>query len=108
MTLGAAMKDHLERLRALRGPGAVVPERLQELKAFQSARLTASYADVASQPRYRAATAFFLGDLYGPKDFSRRDASMLRILPAMTRMLPAGAVQTAAFAVELEAISEEL
>lgn len=108
MNLGATMKEHLERLKALRGTGAVAPARLQELKAFQSARLTASYADIASQPRYREATDFFLHDLYGPKDFSRRDASMLRILPAMTRMLPAGAVQTAALAIELEAVSEEL
>ena len=108
MNLGTAMKDHLERLKALRGSEAAAPARLQELKAFQSARLTSTYADIASQPRYREATDFFLHDLYGPKDFSRRDASMLRILPAMTRMLPAGAVQTAALAIELECISEEL
>lgn len=102
------MKEHLERLKALRGTGAAAPARLPELKAFQAARLTASYADIAGQRRYREATDFFLHDLYGPKDFSRRDASMLRILPAMTRMLPAGAVQTAALAIELEAVSEDL
>ena len=108
MNLGAAMKEHLERLKALRGTHAVTPARLQELKAFQSARLTTTYADIASQARYREATDFFLHDLYGPKDFSRRDASMLRILPAMTRMLPKAGVQTAALAIELEAVSEEL
>jgi hypothetical protein len=108
MTDGATIKGYLERLKALRGADAIAPARLQELKAFQAARLAASYADVAGEPRYRAATAFFLGDLYGPKDFSRRDASMMRILPAMTRLLPASAVQTAAYAIELEALSEEL
>src|SRR5207248_3738 len=85
---------------------ALAPARLQELKAFQAARLARSYADIAAMPRYREATAFFLADLYGPKNFSRRDAAMLRILPAMTRMLPASAVETATLAVELEALSE--
>jgi hypothetical protein len=108
MDTGAAIRTHLERLKTLRGAGAVGPARLAELKEFQAARLAASYADIAAQPRYRMATSFFLGDLYGPKDFSRRDASMMRILPAMTRILPAGAVQTAALAIELESLSEEL
>ena len=102
------MKAQLERLKALRGSAAVPPGRLQELKAFQSARLKATYADVAAQQRYRSATQFFLEDLYGPKDFSRRDAEMMRILPSMARMLPASAVETATLAVELEALSEEL
>lgn len=104
----AAMKANLERLKALRGVGADAPARLRELKAFQAARLERSYADIAAQPRYRAATEFFLGDLYGPKDFSRRDAAMLRILPFMVRTLPDKAVDSAMLAVELEALSEEL
>jgi hypothetical protein len=108
MDPGAPLKIHLEQLKALRGDAAVAPSRLQELKAFQAARLAATYADIARQPRYSLATAFFLGDLYGPKDFSRRDASMLRILPVMVRMLPEKAVQTATRAVELEAVSERL
>jgi hypothetical protein len=108
MDTGATIRTHLDRLKTLRGTGAAAPARLPELKQFQSTRLTASYADIAAQPRYRMATHFFLGDLYGPKDFSRRDASMMRILPAMTRILPASAVQTAAFAIELESLSEEL
>lgn len=100
--------DHLELLKRLRAPGAPVPERLAELKAWQSRRLKASYADVASEPRYRAATRFFLEDLYGPKDFSGRDQEMLRIVPMMAKMLPASAVETAALAIELEALSEDL
>ena len=105
---GATMKRHLEQLRALRGDEALAPARLQELKAFQAARLARTYADVAAEPCYRLATEFFLGDLYGPKDFSRRDASMLRILPVMVRTLPAKAVETATLAIEIEALSESL
>ena len=108
MDVGAALRGHLEQLKALRGDDAQAPARLGELKQFQSARLARSYADIAAQPRYQSATGFFLHDLYGPKDFSRRDASMLRILPLMTRLLPASAVETATLAIELEALSEAL
>lgn len=104
----AAMKSQLAQLQALRGKEAVKPARLDELKAFQSERLTRSYEDIAAQPRYRAATGFFLDDLYGPKDFSRRDADMARMVPAMRRVLPSFALETAAHAIELECLSESL
>jgi hypothetical protein len=104
----AALQRHLQRLKALRGPGAKTPARLTEMKNWQARRLAQSYAEVAANPRYRPATAFFLGDIYGAKDFSRRDQAMLRILPMMARVLPASAVEAAALAIELEAVSEDL
>ena len=103
-----ALRRHLERLKALRGMDAAIGKRLKDLKDWQARRLARTYADLASIPRYRAATAFFLQDLYGPKDFSARDAAMLRIVPVMTRILPVHAVETAALSIEVEAISEEL
>ena len=102
------LRTHLAALKALRGDGGHPPERLTELKRWQSQRLAESYADISSIPRYRAATAFFLEDLYGPKDFSGRDQAMIRIVPTMSRLLPASAVETAALAIELEALSESL
>ncbi len=99
---------HLQRLQELRGVGSKRPARLAELKRFQSQRLARTYEDLAAQPRYRAATGFFLDDLYGPKDFSARDQEMVRIVPVMSRILPASAVETAALAIELEALSEDL
>ncbi|HXZ49093.1 MAG TPA: hypothetical protein VEG27_08730 [Usitatibacter sp.] len=104
----AALRVHLQALKALRGTGHAQPPRLAELKAWQSRRLAKTYADLASQPRYRAATEFFLDDLYGPKDFSARDEELLRIVPVMARVLPHSAVETASLAVELEAVSEAL
>src|SRR4051794_28025327 len=104
----AALKRHLNALKALRGHRHAQPPRLVELKRWQSRRLAETYADFSAQPRYRDATRFFLEDLYGPKDFSRRDDAMLRILPAMTRLLPGSAVDTAQLAIELEALSEDL
>jgi hypothetical protein len=103
-----ALRGHLLGLKALRGASAVPPPRLTELKRWQSARLKRTYADVSSQARYRAATSFFIEDLYGPKDFSARDEEMLRIVPVMARILPKSAVETAALAIELEALSEDL
>jgi hypothetical protein len=103
-----SLRRYLERLKALRGEGRALPPRLVELKAWQSRRLAASYADVAAQERYRAATSFFLDDLYGPKDFTQRDREMLRILPTMSRMLPRSAVESASLAIELESLSEDL
>ena len=103
-----ALERHLAQLKALRGDPGTAPARLAELKAWQSARLARSYADMAAVPRYRAATTFFLRDLYGAKDFSGRDQAMLRIVPVMSKLLPASAVETAALAIELEALSEDL
>jgi len=107
-TSAQALQRNLERLKGLRGRSSLRPARLADLKGWQSRRLRKSYADVAAQPRYRAATSFFIDDLYGPKDFSGRDQAMLKIFPLMTRLLPASAVETAAISIELEALSEDL
>jgi hypothetical protein len=105
-----SLRLNLERLRELRGREAHghTPPRLAEVKAWQAARLAKTYADLAASPRYGKATAFFLDDLYGAKDFSGRDQAMLRIYPVMVRTLPHGAVETAALAIEVDALSEEL
>jgi hypothetical protein len=104
------MRRHLTRLKALRGAprDPVLAERIDALKRWQTARLLRTHADLLADPRYRAATEFFVEDLYGPKDFSRRDAALLRIVPVMARLLPAKAVETAALSVELEALTEAL
>jgi len=103
-----AMRAQLKRLKSLRGAGAPVLERVKELKRFQTARLQRTYRDLREQERYREAIGFFVNDLYGEKDFSGRDAALMKILPAMTRVLPARAVETATLAIEIEALSEEL
>ena len=106
-SVAESMRLHLERLKALRGSGEST-ERVKALKTWQTGRLMKTYADLSADPRYRDATSFFVRDLYGPKDFSSRDAALLRIVPVMTRVLPAKAVEAAALSVEVEALSEEL
>lgn len=78
------------------------------LRVWQSARLERSYADLLSDPRHQAAAQFFLSDLYGAKDFTERDEEIARIVPTLASVLPLGAVQSLALAVELDALSEEL
>lgn len=81
---------------------------LDRLAAWQSKRLNATYADLAREPRYARAVAFFQSDLYGPGDFSRRDADLARVVPLMTRVLPAGVVATVSQAMELSLLAHEL
>jgi hypothetical protein len=106
----AALKAHLAQLKLLRGARGepAFEARLAEVRAWQGQRLARTYSDLAAKERYTPATRFFLEDLYGTKDFSERDAEMHRILPVMTRILPESAVETAALAIELDAISEQL
>jgi hypothetical protein len=104
-----SLRLNLERLREMRGREAGhPPPRLAELKSWQARRLAQTYADLSANPRYSKATAFFLDDLYGEKDFSSRDEAMLRIYPVMVRTMPAGAVEAAALAIEVDALSETL
>ena len=103
-----SLRTHLTRLKSLRGAGASALGRVAEVKRWQAQRLERTYADLAAEERYRDAIGFFVRDLYGPKDFSERDAALLKIMPAMAKILPARAVETAALAIEIEALSEEL
>ncbi len=75
---------------------------------WQTARLRTTYSDLAAMPRYRLAVDFFLEELYGAADFSKRDADLERVAPVMVRMLPAGVLHLVAMAVELNLMSQEL
>ena len=81
---------------------------LERLAAWQATRMSGTYADLAAQPRYADAIAFFESDLYGTSDFAQRDSDLARVVPVMTRMLPARVIATIAQAMELNALSHEL
>jgi hypothetical protein len=80
----------------------------QCLRAWQSARLARTHADLLASPRMGLAATFFLTDLYGSDDFSRLDADVRRIVPVMKRVLSDTGLEIVAQAAELEALSEEL
>ena len=83
-------------------------ERLRALQRFQVQRLRHTYADCASQVRYRAALEFFVADLYGPHDHERRDRNLAKVLEQWTRLLPARALLALSRALELEQLTQVL
>lgn len=109
--IAATLRRDLEDVIALRrrlAQDAALSVDVLALKDWQVRRLSSTYADLLASPRYRPATEFFLSDLYGAKDFARRDEEFSRVVPAICRMLPAAALGTIAAAVRLDLLSEAL
>ena len=106
--IGASLRETMAQLVEAR---RVHPEHAPAKKAlrlFQNRRFARTYADLARNPRYQDAIGFFLYELYGDADMTARDADVARVLPVMTRMLPAVALQTIRDALAFEALSEQL
>lgn len=97
---------HDERTRRAATPG--LAERVQAVKAYQQRRFAHTYADMLASPRYRPASQFFLGELYGPGDFHVRDQQFARVVPALTRIFPQDIVRTVAMLAQLHGLSEQL
>ncbi len=105
------LKLQIERNRAYREAHAGDPSlgrALQVLRRWQAQRLARTYADLLASERYRPAAEFFLSDLYGEKDFTKRDQDVERVYPAMVKVLPDAALHTIALAVEVHVLSAEL
>jgi len=82
--------------------------RVTALKAYQQLRFSHTYGDLLVSERYGPAARFFLDELYGPSDFTRRDAQFARVVPALVRLFPREIVQTVATLSRLHALSESL
>ena len=103
------LRAQLDRVRVLRE--ALPGDRstlLAALRRWQAQRLARTYADLAASERYGTATAFFLSDLYGERDFTERDLSLERAYPLIVKLLPDAALLPLARAIELHALSAEL
>lgn len=98
----------VQRRNALRAANPELARSLAYLGAWQARRLQITYADLEATPRYAPAMKFFETDLYGGGDFAQRDADLIRVVPAMRRLLPAGVIGAVATAVELNALSQDL
>ncbi len=81
---------------------------LSALRQWQTRRLAASFADFLADPQMRPAAEFFLTDLYSDRDFSARDRDAAKVLPAMSRLLPASLLRAATDAIELATLSHML
>jgi hypothetical protein len=107
-----------ERLRAQLALGAALrssatassdtTDRRQRLRQWQSERLARTHRDLLETPRYRNAAVFFLSELYGPADRSKRYAEIERVMPLTVKILPVAGLEVVADAVELDALSESL
>lgn len=110
-TTAAKILAHLKTVedeRARRAGEAGLNARVGALKTYQQRRFSHTYADLLQSSRYGAASRFFLEELYGPGDFTHRDAQFARVVPALVRLFPTEIVDTVATLAELHALSEVL
>lgn len=102
---------HLEIVSHERASRAASPDlqsKVVALKAYQQRRFSHTYADLLATRRYAGAARFFLDELYGPGDFSQRDAQFARVVPALVRLFPREVVDTVDTLAQLHALSERL
>lgn len=82
--------------------------QMVELRAFQVARIRATYEDFAAQKQYAAVMEFFANDLYAPRDFSQRDHDAKRVHGFLKKFMPAEMLKLATDALELTRLSNAL
>lgn len=104
--LGHLQAVDAERARRDATPG--LQDRVLALKTYQQRRFARTYDDLMGTVRYGPAARFFLEELYGPRDYSRRDAQFARVVPALVRLFPRDTVDTVRTLAELHALSEQL
>jgi hypothetical protein len=100
--------EAVARERSLRAADPALGAAVVAVKAFQHRRFEIHYADMLAHPRFGRAARFFLDDLYGPMDFTRRDDQFARIVPGLVRLFPADIVTTVVCLADLHALSESL
>src|SRR6476661_7661689 len=89
----------------------MIPTRHDEPLAallHELGRVARHHDERAANPQLATALKFFEEDLYGGGDFAQRDADLVRVVPAMKRLMPANVIDTVAVAVELNALSQDL
>lgn len=104
--MGCLLEVDLERSRRAADPG--LANRVREVKGFQNARFETTYADLLADESTAAAARFFLAELYGPNDFTRRDAQFARVVPSMVRLFPREVCNTVLALAQLHSLSERL
>ncbi|HTW37525.1 MAG TPA: hypothetical protein VMD49_03070 [Steroidobacteraceae bacterium] len=101
----------IERRRTLEAREAADPQlaqRLRELRTWQAGRLAHTYEDLRREARYAPALDFFLTELYGPQDFTRRDRDIERAWGRLERTLPRAALAVLEETLELQTLTAEL
>lgn len=81
---------------------------LVALKEWQCNRLLASHIELWKVKRFQPAIGFFISELYGPKDFSQRDADIAKVIPKMEKWLPEKALNSLSVAIHLNCLSQDI
>ena len=93
-------------------PEYISPEelepRLEQLRAWQSVRLAATYADLLAESQFNPACNFFLSDVYAAHDLSQRDRDFERLHDMLARLLPAYMLRLLKSAIQLNQLSNAL
>ncbi len=79
-----------------------------KLQLWQVNRLKNTHAHLLKDERYRAATEFFLSDMYGGLDLTELANEVERALPIASRLLPDSVLRTSGIALELNSLTGEL
>lgn len=111
MSFSNQILEHLSAVsveRAARHDEPGLNAKVLAIKRYQQLRFRHTYADLLESTRYGPAAHFFLEELYGPTDFSQRDAQFARVVPTMVRLFPVEIVKTVAALAELHSLSERL
>jgi hypothetical protein len=88
--------------------GASLDPQMALLRAWQSERLSKTYADLLADSRYGPACRFFLSDIYAPRDFTQRDHDIERMHSFMLKFIPARILHPLAVAIELNTLTKGL
>jgi hypothetical protein len=98
----------IEQLKRRPAAGGGLSPQMALLRAWQSARLARTYADLLAQPRFRPACQFFLDDIYAARDFSQRDQDIQQMYAFMQRVFPASLIRPLKLTVELYDLTRHL
>jgi hypothetical protein len=98
----------VESERARRALDPRLASHVFEVKRYQHARFSATYRDLLEAPASAHAAQFFLEELYGPMDFSRRDAEFSRVAPKVAALFPGDIGRIVLSLARLHALSERL
>lgn len=98
----------VDRLRQTASTDERLAAALSAVKQYQSLRFQNSYRDLISSGPYQAAAGFFLDELYGVVDYSKRDTQFAKIAGAIERLLPQQAIATAVALAKLHVMTEQL
>jgi hypothetical protein len=82
--------------------------QLKLLRQWQAERLAATHKDLLNSPDFGDACRFFLSDVYGPHDFSRRDQDIMQVYHAVGRLFPPQVAKSLELVIEVNDLTLKL